>query len=113
MHDPVSDILSNKSKFETWAAFNSLSAAGKVSRTNYGVFAQLIRSPLTSPHADIVYCIILSTEDQCFSSMNTQDNSHHSRFKSLRKSSENPCKHWAYGRVAHNVCTFKVTLKVY
>ena len=49
MHDLVSDILSNKSKFETWAAFNSLSATGKVSGTNYGVFAPLIRSPPTSP----------------------------------------------------------------
>ena len=47
MHDPVSDI--NKSKFETWAAFNSLSATGKVSRTNHGVLAPLIRCPPTSP----------------------------------------------------------------
>ena len=51
VHDPVSDILSNKSKFETWAAFNSLSATGKVSRTNHGVLAPLIRSPPTSSPA--------------------------------------------------------------
>ena len=49
MDDLVSDILSNKSKFETWAAFNSLSATGKVSGTNHGVLAPLICSPPTSP----------------------------------------------------------------
>ena len=49
MHDPVSDILCNKRKFETWAAFKLLSATGKVSRTNHGVLAPLIRSPPTSP----------------------------------------------------------------
>ena len=48
MHDPVSDILGNKSKFETWA-FSSLGATGKVSRTNHCVLAPLIRSPPTSP----------------------------------------------------------------
>ena len=45
MHDPVSDILSNKTKFERWSAFNSLSATGNVSRTNQGVLAPLLSSP--------------------------------------------------------------------
>ena len=48
MHDPVSEILSNKGKFERWSAFNSFNAIGKVSRTNHGVLAPLLRSPPTS-----------------------------------------------------------------
>ena len=49
MHDSVSDILCNKSKFETWAAFNLLSETGKVSGINHSVLTSLICSPSTSP----------------------------------------------------------------
>ena len=49
MCDPASVTAGNQNKFETWAAFNSLSAIEKVSKTNRGVIGPLIRSPLTSP----------------------------------------------------------------
>ena len=45
MCDPASVTAGNQNKFETWAAFNSLSATEKVSKTNRGV---IIRSPPTS-----------------------------------------------------------------
>ena len=49
MCDPASVTAGNQNKFETWAAFNSLSATEKVSKTNGGVIRPLIRSPPTSP----------------------------------------------------------------
>ena len=49
MCDPASVAAGNQNKFETWAAFNSLSATEKVSETNRGVIGPLIRSPPTSP----------------------------------------------------------------
>ena len=49
MCDPASVTASNQNKFETWAAFNSLSATEKVSKTNRGVIGPLIHSPPTGP----------------------------------------------------------------
>ena len=49
MCDPASVTAGNQNKFETWAAFNSLSATEKVSKTNRGVIGPLIHSPPTSP----------------------------------------------------------------
>ena len=49
MCDPASVTAGNQNKFETWAAFNSLSATEKVSKTYRGVIGPLIRSPPTSP----------------------------------------------------------------
>ena len=75
MHDFVSDMFGNNSKFETRAAFNLLSATDKVFRTNHSV----IDAPnmlAMDQSSDIIYCITLSTEDQYFSSRNTEGNSH-------------------------------------
>ena len=49
MCDPASVTAGNQNKFEKWAAFNSLSATEKVSKTNCGVIGPLIGSPPTSP----------------------------------------------------------------
>ena len=49
MCDPASVTAGNQNKFQTWAAFNFLSATDKVSETNRGVMAPLIHSPPTSP----------------------------------------------------------------
>ena len=49
MCDPASVTAGNQNKFETWAAFNSLSATEKVSKTNRGVIGPSIRYPPTSP----------------------------------------------------------------
>ena len=49
MCHPASITACNQNKFETWAAFNSLSATEKVSKANRGVIGPLIRSLPTSP----------------------------------------------------------------
>ena len=49
MCNPASVTAGNQNKFETWVAFNSLSATEKASKTNHCVIGPLMRSPPTSP----------------------------------------------------------------
>ena len=69
MIDSAAVTAGNQNQFETWSAFNALSATKNVSKNNRGVVAPLIRSPPASPQHCIPF--MLSTEAQRSSGRDT------------------------------------------
>ena len=119
MCDPASVTAGNQNKFETWAAFNSLSAKEKVSKTNRGVIGPLIRSPLTSPQTlHTALCLAQKINVSVVGidrrTVITPDLDLYERAVKIRGNTRHRNrKGFENGRVAHYGCTFKVSWKIH